>query len=171
MERLFNLDPQLIHDTVLLAAAVFVMFTLLSYLLFNPARELLRKRREGISSEIDAAKKDRQEAAALKEEYDGRIRKIEREAEQILSDARRKALKNEEKILEEARQEAARMIARADAQIELDRRKAADEMKREMIQIASLMARKAVAGAVDRKLQESLLEETLKEIGDQTWQN
>lgn len=171
MERLFNLDPQLIHDAVLLAVAIFVMFTLLSYLLFNPARELLKKRQEGIRSEIDMAKKDREDAAALKEEYDGRIRRIEREAEQILSDARRKALKNEEKILEEARQEAARMIERADAQIELERRKAADEMKREMIQIASLMARKTVAKTVDTAMQESLLEETLREIGDQTWQN
>ncbi len=36
--RLFNLDPQLLHDAVLLAIAVFVMFLFLSYMLFNPAR-------------------------------------------------------------------------------------------------------------------------------------
>lgn len=45
MERLFNLDPQLIHDAVLLALAVFVMFTFLSYLLFNPARDFLKRDR------------------------------------------------------------------------------------------------------------------------------
>ena len=48
MERLFNLDPQLLHDAVLLAIAVFVMFTFLSYLLFNPARDFLKKREERI---------------------------------------------------------------------------------------------------------------------------
>ena len=44
-------------------------------------------------------------------------------------------------------------------------------MKKEMIQVASLMAKKVVAGSMDREIQDSLVEETLKEIGDQTWQN
>lgn len=35
MERLFNLDPQLIHDTVLLMLSMLVMFTFLSYFLFT----------------------------------------------------------------------------------------------------------------------------------------
>ena len=44
MERLFNLDPQLLFDAVILAISVFVMFTFLSYLLFNPVRDMLKKR-------------------------------------------------------------------------------------------------------------------------------
>lgn len=171
MERLFNLDPQLIHDAVLLAIAIFVMFTLLSYLLFNPVRDMLKKRQDKIQDDIDTAKKDKEDAAALKQDYDARIRDIEKEAEAILSDARKKALKNEAKILEEAKEEAARMLARANAQIELERKKAADDMKKEMIQVASLMAQKVVAGSMDREIQDSLVEETLKEIGDQTWQS
>ena len=55
MERLFNLDPQLIHDAVLLALAVFVMFTFLSYLLFNPARDFLKKRQDKIKNDLDDA--------------------------------------------------------------------------------------------------------------------
>ena len=55
MERLFNLDAQLLHDAVLLAIAVFVMFLLLSYLLFNPARDFLKKREERIKGNIDSA--------------------------------------------------------------------------------------------------------------------
>ena len=67
MERLFNLDPQLLHDTVLLMLAVFVMFVVLSYLLFNPAREFLKKRQERIKNDIDTARKDREDASLLKE--------------------------------------------------------------------------------------------------------
>lgn len=169
MERLFNLDPQLIHDAILLALAVFVMFTFLSYLLFNPAREMLKKRQDKIKDDIDTANKDKEDAAALKARYDEKIRRIDKEAEEILSAARQKALQNEAKILEDAKAEAARIIARANAQIELERKAAADDMKREMVQIASLMAEKVVAGAVDTKFQDSLVDETLKDIGDQTW--
>ncbi len=169
MERLFDLDPQLLHDTVLLMIAVLVMFTLLSYLLFNPAREFLKKRQDKIRDDIDTAKKDKEDAAALKADYDEKIREIEKEAETILSDARKKALENEARIIDEAREEAARIIARANAQIELEKKAAADDMKKEMVQIASLMAAKVVAKAADVKVQEELLDETLNEIGENTW--
>ena len=79
MERLFNLDPQLLHDAVLLAIAVFVMFTLLSYLLFNPARDMLKKRQERVKNDIDSAEKAREEAQKLKEDYENRIRNIHKE--------------------------------------------------------------------------------------------
>lgn len=171
MERLFNLDPQLIHDTVLLMISMLVMFTFLSYFLFNPVRDFLKKRQDKIKEDIDTAKQDKEDAAALKADYDGKLREIEKEAEAILSEARQKALQNEAKIIDEAKEEASRIIERANRQAELERKAAADDMKKEMIQVAALMAQKIVAQTVDTKIQDSLVEETLKEIGDKTWLN
>ena len=68
MERLFNLDPQLIHDAVLLALAVFVMFTFLSYLLFNPARDFLKKRQDKIKNDLDDAHQQDQQQHRQKRE-------------------------------------------------------------------------------------------------------
>lgn len=48
---MFNLDAQLLFDTVLLAVAVFFLFMLMSYLLFNPARKLLKDRQDRIESD------------------------------------------------------------------------------------------------------------------------
>ena len=166
MERLFNLDPQLIHDAVLLALAVFVMFTFLSYLLFNPARDFLKKRQDKIKNDLDTAAADKADARKLKEDYNAKIQNINAEAEEILAQARQKALDNEAKIIAE---EAARILSRANAQVELERKAAADDMKKEMIALASLMAEKAVAGAVDAKVQDTMVESTLKEIGEDTW--
>ena len=154
MERLFNLDPQLIHDAVLLALAVFVMFTFLSYLLFNPARDFLKKRQDKIKNDLDTAAVDKADARKLKEDYNAKIQNINAEAEEILSQARQKALDNEAKIIAEAKEEAARILSRANAQVELERKAAADDMKKEMIALASLMAEKAVAGAVDAKVKD-----------------
>ena len=171
MDRLFNLDPQLLADTVLLMLAMLVMFTLLSYLLFNPARELLKKRQEKIKNDINSANEQKEQALLLKEDYEARIKNINRDADEILSQARQKALANAEDIKAQANEEAARILARAQAQIELDRKKAADDMKKEMISIASLMAGKVVSASMDTTVQDALIEETLKEIGDQTWQS
>ena len=169
MERLFGLDLQLLFDAAFMGASMFVMFFLLSYLLFDPARKLLEDRRQRIADEQENAKKERADAIIYKEEYEQKIKEIEKEAQVILSEARKKAMKQEEKIVAEAKEEAARIIERANAEIVLEKKRALDDMKQEMITIASLMAGKVVAASIDTKIQESLVDETLKEMGDQTW--
>ena len=89
----------------------------------------------------------------------------------ILSEARTKALHNENRIIGEAKEEAARIIRRANEEAELEKKRVMDEMKQEMIEIASMMAGKVVAASIDTTIQDALVEETLKEMGDTTWQN
>lgn len=170
-DYLFGLDPQLLADTVLMAIAVFILFILLSYLLFNPARELLEKRKQKIRDDIDNAEKEKTDALALKAEYDKKLQAADKEVEAILSEARKKAKQTESKIIEEAKEEAAAIVKRANQEIELEKKHALDDMKTEMIQIASLMAGKVVAASIDTTIQDSLVEETLKEMGDQIWQS
>ena len=171
MERLFDLDLQLLADATLTAISVFVLFLLASYLLFNPARDLLKKRQEKIQEDIDTAAKDKEDANALKSEYEAKIKSVIDESEEILSQARKKATANETQIIAEAKEEAARIIKQARAEAELEKQKAYDEMKTEMINIASLMAGKVVAQSIDTTVQDSLVEETLREVGDQTWRS
>ena len=171
MTRLFNLDLQLVADSVLTAISVFVLFLLMSYLLFNPARELLKKRQEKIQGDLDAASKDKEDASALKSEYDEKMKNVAKESDEILSDARKKAVANEAQIIAEAKEEAARIIKQARLEAELEKQKAYDEMKKEMVNIASLMAGKVVAQSIDTTVQDSLVEETLREVGDKTWQS
>ena len=171
MERLFDLDLQLLADATLTAISVFVLFLLASYLLFNPARELLKKRQDKIKDDIDTANKDKEDAAALKADYDAKIKDIQKESEEILSEARKKAKANEAQIIAEAKEEANRIIKNAENDALLEKQRAYDEMKQEMISIASLMAGKVVAQSIDTTIQESLIEETLKEVGDKTWQS
>ncbi len=169
MERLFDLDWQLLADSVLMIIAIFVLFLLLSYFLFNPARRMLQDRQTRIKNELDDAHNNMKQAAGLKEEYEAKIRDIEKEAEEILSDARRRALENENEIIAKAREEAAHIMERARTEVQLEKQKMADEVKQEMISIATMMAGKAVAASMTADIQDSLVDETLKEIGDDTW--
>ena len=168
---LFNLDAQLLFDTALLAIAVFFLFMLMSYLLFDPARKLLKDRQEKIENDIDTARSDKEKAQALKAEYEEKLKNVDKEAELILSEARQKALKNQNKIVDDAKEEASRIIKRAQEEAELEKKHAMDDVKQEMIQIASLMAQKVVAASINTQIQDTLVEETLKEIGESTWQS
>ena len=171
MDRLFTLDAQFLFDAVVLGLSMLVLFTILSYLLFNPVRDMLQKRQQRVVDDQETAKRERQEAIEYKEAYDKKLKEVDKEAQEILSAARKKAMQNEAKIVAEAREEAARIIERANAQIELEKKRALDDMKQEMITIASMMAEKVVSASIDTTVQESLLDETLKEMGDRTWQS
>ena len=171
MLRLFGLDFQLLHDVVLMAIAVFFLFMFMSKLLFNPARKLLEDRKNRIATDIETAEKDKTDAAALKADYDAKLKNIDKEAEQILSEARQKALGNEARIIDEAKLEAARIIQRANEEAKLEKNRVLDEMKQEMVAVASMMAAKVVASSIDTTVQNALVEETLKEMGDSTWQS
>ena len=169
MERLFDLDMQLVHDTILLAIAVFFLFLAMSYLLFNPVRKMLEDRKLKIRTELDDAAADKESAAALKAQYEDKLKNIDKEAEAILSEARQKALRSEAKIVEEAKAEAARIIARANEEALLEKKRVVDEMKQEMISVATAMASKVISANIDINIQNQLVDETIKEMGDSTW--
>ena len=166
---LFNLDAQLLFDTALLAIAVFFLVLAMSYLLFNPARKLLKDRQERISNDIDSAKEDKESAAALKAEYEAKLKEVDKEAEGILAEARQKAMKNQAKIIDESKEEASRIVKRAQEEAELEKKHAMDDMKQEMITVAAMMAQKVVAASIDTNIQSTLVDETLKEMGESTW--
>ena len=168
-DYLFDLTGQLLQDAVLMIIAVFTLFLIASHFLFNPARDMLRKRQEKIKGELEDAKESMESADALKAEYEDKLKNIDKEAENILTQARKKALDNENRIIAEAKEEAARIIERAGTEAELEKKKAADDVKREMIVIASMMAGKVVNSSIDATVRDSLIDETLKEIGESTW--
>ena len=169
--RIFGLDFQLLHDAVLTIISVFILFLLASYLLFNPVRKMLDNRRDKIKGELETAAADMASAAALKKEYDAKLRNVEAEAEEILGAARKQALANENRIIAEAREEAARIISRAQVEAELEKEKAADSIKTEIIDVAALMAGKAISDQLNIQIQEKLINDTLKEMGKSTWQS
>ena len=166
-DYIFGLDPQLLVDSAITILAMFFVFLLLSYLLFNPARNLMEKRQEGIREQMETAAREKQDAIQFKAEYDEKIKNVQKETDEILSEARKKALKKESVMLEEAREEAAQIVARANREVELEKSKVKDEMKQEIINVATAMAGKIVASSLDESKQ--LLADTLEEMGDETW--
>ena len=169
LSRLFDLDLQLLADAMLMIIAMFVLFLVASHFLFNPVRKMLADRQAKIKGELDQAAEDQEEAAKARALYEEKLAQAGKEAEEILSDARKRGLENEAKIIADAKAEASRIVSRARTEAELEKQKMADEVKREMIAVASIMAAQIVQANIDTQAQHELVEKTLKEIGDSTW--
>lgn len=168
-DYIFGLDAQLLVDAVITIIAMFALFLLLSYLLFNPARNLLEKRQNGIREQMETAAREKEDAIKFKAEYDEKLKGVAKESEEILAETRKKALKKENDIINEAKGEAARVLDRASREVELEKSKVKDEVKQEIISVATVMAGKIIAASLDEKEQSQLIADTLEEMGDKTW--
>ena len=169
--RIFGLDPQLLFTLVFQGIAIFILFMAANYLLLDPVRKILNDRKERVMKDQRDAARNKEEAVRMKDEYDGKLKDIDKVAEQILSDSRKKALQRENQIIADAKNEASRIIESARQEAELEKKRVKDEVKQEMISVASLMSEKIVAASMDEAKQNALIEQTLEEMGDDTWLN
>ena len=167
--RIFGLDWQLVSEMVFMILAVLLLFVLLSFILYEPVRKILNDRKERIAQEVADAKNNKTQAEQYRTEYEAKLKNIDKEADLILSEARKKALERENEIVADAKAEAARIIEHANQEAVLEKKKAKDEVKQQIIEVAALMAEKFVSVSLDETKQNALIEETLKEMGDNTW--
>ncbi len=151
--------------------ALLLIIFVMAKLLFKPVSEFIEKRRAFIQGEIEEATRNKSDAIELKNDYDGKIKTIQQEADSILADARQKALQREEQVLVAAREEADAIKARALKEIELEQVRVRTEIKEEMVEVAGLMASKFVASTIDTQKQNELIDDMIKEMGDVQWLN
>ena len=166
MERMFNLDPQLIQDVVITAVNIFILFLAGSYLMFNPVRNFLNKRKEGIADDIEKAKTDMQDAQAMKAEYEQNLQNARTEANQIVAAAQKTATARSEELLGEARAQAAALKQKAEADIAQERKKAVNEVKDEIGGMAMEIASKVVEREIREADHKDLIDEFIKNVGE-----
>lgn len=150
---------------------ILALFLVLGKLLFKPVRNILEKRREEIANEYKTLEEDTAAVAELKSKYESKLKDINHEADQILAHARKRAIEREDEIIKEAKEEAERLMKRAHLEIEREKEQLKDEVRREIIDVATVMASKFVAVSLNDDRKNQLIEETLTGMGASTWLN
>jgi F-type H+-transporting ATPase subunit b len=171
MGRIFGLDQQTLISVGIQLFNACLLAVALTYILYKPVRKFLQKRADGIQARIMSAEEDMAKADEWKALYEQKTEDIEREREGILEEARKFATEKTQRALDEAAREAAAMKARAEAEIRAERMRAREDMKRNIIEIAALMADKFVKSAIDEEQREKLFNEALYELEAQPWQD
>ena len=157
-------------ELIVTAINVFILFFLIGYLVSDMLSGMLTKRQERIADDINTARMSKEEALALKNDYEHRLADFESERADILENTRRKAAQMEERILLDGQQEADRVIARAKREAELKKTKLKEDVRHDMIMAASITC-KLAAETLDDKKQAVYIQEMLDEMGESTWQN
>lgn len=160
---ILSFDKNLIVSLGIMWFNVIVLTAALVFLLYKPVKKFMADRGKRIQNEIETARRQRDEAQDLKEQYERMIASIEDEREEILRQAYKKAMEKSDQMLFNARREADAFYSRALADLEVERQNIQDEMKRQMIDISVLMAGRFVEVSMDRVAQDRYIEEALAE--------
>ena len=87
-------------ELIVTAINVFILFFLIGYLVSDMLSGMLTKRQERIADDINTARMSKEEALALKNDYEHRLADFESERADILENTRRKAAQMEELIMQ-----------------------------------------------------------------------
>ena len=169
--RMFALDQQMLISIIIQLINVALLAMALTFILYKPVRNYLINRTERIYAQMTYARDDVTKAGELKAEYEKKLEEISLERTAILDETNRLATENRGLVLSEAQQEVSAMKARASADIQIEREHANEDIRLQMIEIASFMAEKFVTLSLDAETQDKLFEETLAELEGVVWQD
>ena len=145
---------------------LFIQLYLIKRFLFKPVNEMLEKRRAKANAEIQDAIQAKNDALAMKTEYEQNMREAKTKANEILSNAQKTATVQSEEMLKEASRQAAAMKAKAEADIAQEKRKAVNEIKDEIGGMAVEIAGKVIEREISEEDHAKLIDEFITNVGE-----
>ncbi len=125
----------------------------------------LAARQDAITGQLKAAETTKLEAEGLLSDYKQQVAGARDEANRIVEDARRSADTLRTESAARAAAEAAEIVRKARDEAAGEKERAAAAIRTEVAALSMAVAEKAVAGAVDAKAQQKLVEQYIAELG------
>lgn len=145
---------------------LFIQVYLIKRFLFKPINEMLAKRKAMADAEISDAEKAKEEAIAMKTEYEQNMQDAKNKANDILQTAQKTAALQSEEILREANAQAQALKAKAEKDIEQEKRKAVNDIKDEIGGMAVEIAGKVIERELSENDHTKLIDEFIANVGE-----
>lgn len=134
--------------------------------LFVPVKKMIDDRQKEIDDMYAEANSAKTEAAALEAEYQQKLSKATETGERIVKEAVARGQAREEEILRQANAEASAIMDKAAADIALEKKKAINDAKDEISELAMAIAEKVVGKEINEADQTKLVNSFIDELGD-----
>lgn len=145
---------------------LFIQMYLIKRFLFKPINAIIEKRKAAADAEISEATKAKEEALAMKADYEQSMLEAKTKANDILTTAQKTATVQSEEILRDASKQAASIKAKAESDIEQEKRKAVNEIKDEIGSMAVEIAGKVIEREVSEEDHAKLIDEFIASVGE-----
>jgi len=140
-----------------------ILFALLSRFLYKPVMKMLDERAKRIKESMQRAEATKEEYARAGEEVKGLIGKAREDGQALVGQAAEIGERLKQEAKEGARKEALAIVDRTRAELEEERDRIIDDLRREFVDISISAAEKVIKETLDKERHRRLIEETLEE--------
>jgi len=158
---LVQVEPGLFIWTILVFV---VLLTLLKKFAWGPLLAALEERQEGIRKSLDDAAQARKELEQVQEESNRIVAKARADADAIIAASRADALKLQEELRAKARLEAEGIVKNAEREIQQQTTQSLAQIREEAVDLSLSIASKLIQRNLSKKDNETLIQDTLKQI-------
>ena len=155
-----------IWHIVIALCNLLILYLMLKKFLYKPVKKVLADRQAAIDSRYDEADKAKSEALQSKAEWEERMAAADEEAAGIVSSAVESANRQSSAILGETKEKADRMMNRARAEADAERRKAEDDIKDRIADVSAAIAGKLLEREISAADHSDLIDSFISEIGE-----
>lgn len=158
---LVNVDPGLFIWT----AVIFFSFLLiLAKFVWKPLLGSLQQREQSIRESLDAAETAMKKAEQVSKANEDALRQAEAVAHSIRKDAMDEAEKIRVERIEKAKAEASALVDAAKTAIDQEKKRAIEELRNEVADLAILSAKKILSAELDEKKNRALVDGFIKDL-------
>lgn len=142
------------------------LFLVLKKFLFKPVMQMITDRQKEIDDMYDAAGAAEKNAKALEQAYQQKLSVAAETGERMVKDALKRGQDREEEIIRQANAQAAAILDKAATDIAMEKKKAVNDAKDEISEMALAIAEKVVGRELTVADQEGLVDAFIKELGE-----
>ena len=131
---------------------------------YKPIMKMLDNRANKIKESLEAGDRAKQEAVSAEKEIAKKIEEASASGQQIVGQAVKTAEEVKRRASQDAKKEADAIIAKAQVEIQREKQESMTELRKEVADLAVLVAGKAIGTSLDKETQRKLIDNTLKEV-------
>ena len=156
---------------IMIWITVIVLFLVLKKFFFEKVKNFMETRSNSIQDAFDSAEAVNRRADEKMQNYTKRIANVEAEGREIIRDAKIKADAQAREIIEDANKQATEIMNKAEKNIEREKQKAMEEMRKEVAALAILAAERIVEREIQNIGQDEIVDEVINKARSTGWQN
>ena len=156
---------------IMIWITVIVLFLVLKKFFFEKVKNFMETRSNSIQDAFDSAEAVNRRADEKMQNNTKRIANVEAEGREIIRDAKIKADAQAREIIEDANKQATEIMNKAEKNIEREKQKAMEEMRKEVAALAMLAAERIVEREIQNIGQDEIVDEVINKARSTGWQN
>lgn len=142
-----------------------ILFLIVKHFLYDKVDKVIVARQNEINTSITQSKKDMEEAKRLREENEKQLKNARQEGKSIIEEYKKSAESLKQDIVNDANKEAQLIVDRARKESERSKEKIEDEVKSRAVDLAVLLAMKALQNTVNEENQRELIKDFINKVG------